>query len=147
MCHDKFGLRNCELFDPFDLFDVRDFGKVRQKNLCSRFLLRHKLCTPQCTVFTKKTLSERKHNYVSDNHSELCHITHVTRGILMIRSGLTRLTVSAVDSSKLCLAKIREVFSVNIVVIYCLWVCIPAQLDLIKLKCVWVLKCSGEPGI
>ena len=28
MCHDKFGLRNSELFDPFDLFDVRDFGKV-----------------------------------------------------------------------------------------------------------------------
>ncbi|KAL0965546.1 hypothetical protein UPYG_G00282710 [Umbra pygmaea] len=28
VCHDKFGLRNCELFDPFDLFDVRDFGKV-----------------------------------------------------------------------------------------------------------------------
>uniref|UniRef100_H0VZ55 Vav guanine nucleotide exchange factor 2 n=1 Tax=Cavia porcellus TaxID=10141 RepID=H0VZ55_CAVPO len=27
-CHDKFGLRNSELFDPFDLFDVRDFGKV-----------------------------------------------------------------------------------------------------------------------
>uniref|UniRef100_A0A6I8R9U9 Vav guanine nucleotide exchange factor 2 n=1 Tax=Xenopus tropicalis TaxID=8364 RepID=A0A6I8R9U9_XENTR len=29
VCHDKFGLRNCDLFDPFDLFDVRDFGKVR----------------------------------------------------------------------------------------------------------------------
>uniref|UniRef100_A0A8C1J0S5 Vav 2 guanine nucleotide exchange factor n=1 Tax=Cyprinus carpio TaxID=7962 RepID=A0A8C1J0S5_CYPCA len=29
VCHDKFGLRNSELFDPFDLFDVRDFGKVR----------------------------------------------------------------------------------------------------------------------
>ncbi|XP_018087339.1 vav guanine nucleotide exchange factor 2 S homeolog isoform X5 [Xenopus laevis] len=28
VCHDKFGLRNCDLFDPFDLFDVRDFGKV-----------------------------------------------------------------------------------------------------------------------
>lgn len=28
VCHDKFGLRNSELFDPFDLFDVRDFGKV-----------------------------------------------------------------------------------------------------------------------
>ncbi|XP_063791983.1 guanine nucleotide exchange factor VAV2 isoform X3 [Pseudophryne corroboree] len=28
VCHDKFSLRNCELFDPFDLFDVRDFGKV-----------------------------------------------------------------------------------------------------------------------
>uniref|UniRef100_A0A8C2AWH9 Vav 2 guanine nucleotide exchange factor n=1 Tax=Cyprinus carpio TaxID=7962 RepID=A0A8C2AWH9_CYPCA len=27
VCHDKFGLRNSELFDPFDLFDVRDFGK------------------------------------------------------------------------------------------------------------------------
>uniref|UniRef100_A0A8C8AZV9 Vav guanine nucleotide exchange factor 2 n=1 Tax=Otus sunia TaxID=257818 RepID=A0A8C8AZV9_9STRI len=27
--HDKFGLRNSDLFDPFDLFDVRDFGKVR----------------------------------------------------------------------------------------------------------------------
>ncbi|XP_069788134.1 guanine nucleotide exchange factor VAV2 isoform X2 [Narcine bancroftii] len=28
VCHDKFTLRNSELFDPFDLFDVRDFGKV-----------------------------------------------------------------------------------------------------------------------
>ncbi|XP_034048698.1 guanine nucleotide exchange factor VAV2 isoform X11 [Thalassophryne amazonica] len=28
VCHDKFGLRNSELFDPYDLFDVRDFGKV-----------------------------------------------------------------------------------------------------------------------
>ncbi|XP_040261945.1 guanine nucleotide exchange factor VAV2 isoform X2 [Bufo bufo] len=28
VCHDKFGLRSCDLFDPFDLFDVRDFGKV-----------------------------------------------------------------------------------------------------------------------
>ncbi|KAM8934308.1 guanine nucleotide exchange factor VAV2 [Pelodytes ibericus] len=28
VCHDKFMLRNCDLFDPFDLFDVRDFGKV-----------------------------------------------------------------------------------------------------------------------
>lgn len=47
MCHDKFGLRNSDLFDPFDLFDVRDFGKVRvtpellerdgQLGLCSRF--------------------------------------------------------------------------------------------------------------
>ncbi|CAB1424866.1 unnamed protein product [Pleuronectes platessa] len=27
VCHDKFGLRHSELFDPFDLFDVRDFGK------------------------------------------------------------------------------------------------------------------------
>uniref|UniRef100_A0A7N6BXW8 Vav 2 guanine nucleotide exchange factor n=1 Tax=Anabas testudineus TaxID=64144 RepID=A0A7N6BXW8_ANATE len=31
VCHDKFGLRNSELFDPFDLFDVRDFGKVTVK--------------------------------------------------------------------------------------------------------------------
>ncbi|XP_041049947.1 guanine nucleotide exchange factor VAV2 [Carcharodon carcharias] len=28
VCHDRFGMRNSELFDPFDLFDVRDFGKV-----------------------------------------------------------------------------------------------------------------------
>ncbi|XP_072343921.1 LOW QUALITY PROTEIN: guanine nucleotide exchange factor VAV2-like [Scyliorhinus torazame] len=28
VCHDKFGMRKSELFDPFDLFDVRDFGKV-----------------------------------------------------------------------------------------------------------------------
>ncbi|XP_048858515.1 guanine nucleotide exchange factor VAV2-like isoform X2 [Brienomyrus brachyistius] len=28
VCHDKFGLRNIELFEPLDLFDVRDFGKV-----------------------------------------------------------------------------------------------------------------------
>ncbi|RMB93365.1 hypothetical protein DUI87_30059 [Hirundo rustica rustica] len=29
VCHDKFGLRNSDLFDPFDLFDVRDFGKFQ----------------------------------------------------------------------------------------------------------------------
>uniref|UniRef100_A0A3B3S6D4 Vav guanine nucleotide exchange factor 2 n=1 Tax=Paramormyrops kingsleyae TaxID=1676925 RepID=A0A3B3S6D4_9TELE len=28
VCHDKFGLRHSELFEPLDLFDVRDFGKV-----------------------------------------------------------------------------------------------------------------------
>ncbi|KAI3362020.1 hypothetical protein L3Q82_012356, partial [Scortum barcoo] len=33
VCHDKFGLRNSELFDPFDLFDVRDFGKVSQTSI------------------------------------------------------------------------------------------------------------------
>ena len=33
VCHDKFGLRNSELFDPFDLFDVRDFGKVSARFL------------------------------------------------------------------------------------------------------------------
>ncbi|KAJ7395923.1 hypothetical protein BTVI_150090 [Pitangus sulphuratus] len=31
VCHDKFGLRNSDLFDPFDLFDVRDFGKSLQR--------------------------------------------------------------------------------------------------------------------
>lgn len=36
MCHDKFGLRNSELFDPFDLFDVRDFGKVSRPSDLSR---------------------------------------------------------------------------------------------------------------
>uniref|UniRef100_UPI00358FD963 guanine nucleotide exchange factor VAV2-like isoform X2 n=1 Tax=Myxine glutinosa TaxID=7769 RepID=UPI00358FD963 len=28
VCHDMYGLRKSELFDAFDLFDVRDFGKV-----------------------------------------------------------------------------------------------------------------------
>ncbi|ROL47508.1 Guanine nucleotide exchange factor VAV2 [Anabarilius grahami] len=32
VCHDKFGLRNSELFDPFDLFDVRDFGKSKMQS-------------------------------------------------------------------------------------------------------------------
>uniref|UniRef100_A0A665V7Q4 Vav 2 guanine nucleotide exchange factor n=1 Tax=Echeneis naucrates TaxID=173247 RepID=A0A665V7Q4_ECHNA len=36
VCHDKFGLRNCELFDPFDLFDVRDFGKCSVASLTLR---------------------------------------------------------------------------------------------------------------
>eukprot|EP00064_Thunnus_orientalis_P002054 superscaffoldBa00000142_g2060 len=36
VCHDKFGLRNSELFDPFDLFDVRDFGKLLEKELDDR---------------------------------------------------------------------------------------------------------------
>uniref|UniRef100_A0AAV2IXI6 Calponin-homology (CH) domain-containing protein n=1 Tax=Knipowitschia caucasica TaxID=637954 RepID=A0AAV2IXI6_KNICA len=39
VCHDKFGLRNSELFDPFDLFDVRDFGKVSQLKLYRLFSL------------------------------------------------------------------------------------------------------------
>ncbi|XP_044899670.1 guanine nucleotide exchange factor VAV2 isoform X3 [Felis catus] len=39
VCHDKFGLRNSELFDPFDLFDVRDFGKVI--SAVSRLSLHH----------------------------------------------------------------------------------------------------------
>uniref|UniRef100_A0A8C9XSB5 Vav guanine nucleotide exchange factor 2 n=1 Tax=Sander lucioperca TaxID=283035 RepID=A0A8C9XSB5_SANLU len=46
VCHDKFGLRNSELFDPFDLFDVRDFGKVSET-------LRHKfddLLFPKCPM-------------------------------------------------------------------------------------------------
>lgn len=29
-CSDVFGMRKSELFESFDLFDVRDFGKVRQ---------------------------------------------------------------------------------------------------------------------
>uniref|UniRef100_A0A673H4Z1 Guanine nucleotide exchange factor VAV2-like n=1 Tax=Sinocyclocheilus rhinocerous TaxID=307959 RepID=A0A673H4Z1_9TELE len=37
VCHDKFGLRNSELFDPFDLFDVRDFGKVRNSGFAEPF--------------------------------------------------------------------------------------------------------------
>lgn len=39
VCHEKFGLRNSELFDPFDLFDVRDFGKVI--SAVSRLSLHH----------------------------------------------------------------------------------------------------------
>jgi len=27
-CQDVFGLKESELFDPYDLFDIRDFGKV-----------------------------------------------------------------------------------------------------------------------
>uniref|UniRef100_A0AAQ6AHZ4 Vav 2 guanine nucleotide exchange factor n=1 Tax=Amphiprion ocellaris TaxID=80972 RepID=A0AAQ6AHZ4_AMPOC len=38
VCHDKFGLRNSELFDPFDLFDVRDFGKVKIRSYFLPFL-------------------------------------------------------------------------------------------------------------
>uniref|UniRef100_A0A0G2K9N2 Vav guanine nucleotide exchange factor 2 n=1 Tax=Rattus norvegicus TaxID=10116 RepID=A0A0G2K9N2_RAT len=40
VCHDKFGLRNSELFDPFDLFDVRDFGKVSVRSSFLPFLYR-----------------------------------------------------------------------------------------------------------
>ncbi|KAI5091470.1 guanine nucleotide exchange factor VAV2 isoform X6 [Silurus meridionalis] len=39
VCHDKFGLRNSELFDPFDLFDVRDFGKRWEKSASSSVVL------------------------------------------------------------------------------------------------------------
>ncbi|TKS84223.1 Guanine nucleotide exchange factor VAV2 [Collichthys lucidus] len=42
VCHDKFGLRNSELFDPFDLFDVRDFGKI--ENGAGRWLYSNYSC-------------------------------------------------------------------------------------------------------
>lgn len=29
-CGDTFGMKKSELFDAFDLFDVRNFGKVRR---------------------------------------------------------------------------------------------------------------------
>ncbi|KAJ7308200.1 hypothetical protein JRQ81_008719 [Phrynocephalus forsythii] len=45
VCHDKFGLRNSELFDPFDLFDVRDFGKVRKTSSLSLSLCVY-VCKP-----------------------------------------------------------------------------------------------------
>uniref|UniRef100_A0A8C4N7Q9 Vav 2 guanine nucleotide exchange factor n=1 Tax=Eptatretus burgeri TaxID=7764 RepID=A0A8C4N7Q9_EPTBU len=34
VCHDMYGLRKSELFDAFDLFDVRDFGKVEEITDC-----------------------------------------------------------------------------------------------------------------
>jgi len=33
-CKDVFGLKEPELFDPFDLFDIRDFGKVYRLFIC-----------------------------------------------------------------------------------------------------------------
>ncbi|GLD66259.1 guanine nucleotide exchange factor VAV2 isoform X1 [Lates japonicus] len=46
VCHDKFGLRNSELFDPFDLFDVRDFGKTPSHLPRSTLLHSHDLIIP-----------------------------------------------------------------------------------------------------
>lgn len=34
-CNEIFGMRKGELFESFDLFDVRDFGKVRRRR-CGR---------------------------------------------------------------------------------------------------------------
>src|SRR4029434_5829393 len=31
-CQERFGLKKSELFEAFDLFDVRDFGKVRNNS-------------------------------------------------------------------------------------------------------------------
>uniref|UniRef100_A0A4W6BVW6 Vav guanine nucleotide exchange factor 2 n=1 Tax=Lates calcarifer TaxID=8187 RepID=A0A4W6BVW6_LATCA len=49
VCHDKFGLRNSELFDPFDLFDVRDFGKVMIKYFVPSLTLCASVCVYICT--------------------------------------------------------------------------------------------------
>uniref|UniRef100_A0A8C7XSD1 Vav 2 guanine nucleotide exchange factor n=1 Tax=Oryzias sinensis TaxID=183150 RepID=A0A8C7XSD1_9TELE len=46
VCHDKFGLRNSELFDPFDLFDVRDFGKVTLCKLVPDCVCAFCVCRP-----------------------------------------------------------------------------------------------------
>lgn len=32
-CSDTFGMKKSELFEAFDLFDVRDFGKVRHRDV------------------------------------------------------------------------------------------------------------------
>ncbi|KAJ4925260.1 hypothetical protein JOQ06_017995 [Pogonophryne albipinna] len=53
-CSDIFGMKKSELFEAFDLFDVRDFGKVRQgcsvTHVEASFLLRKahppSLCLP-----------------------------------------------------------------------------------------------------
>ncbi|XP_038826034.1 guanine nucleotide exchange factor VAV2-like [Salvelinus namaycush] len=72
VCHDKFGLRNSELFDPFDLFDVRDFGKPLKPlhtDLCSsRFL------TASCTMVLKiiQFLSIPTLNSETEPSAELC---------------------------------------------------------------------------
>uniref|UniRef100_A0A672KGX4 Vav guanine nucleotide exchange factor 2 n=1 Tax=Sinocyclocheilus grahami TaxID=75366 RepID=A0A672KGX4_SINGR len=47
LCHDKFGLRNSELFDPFDLFDVRDFGKWLMLSFSSLLSLSLALSLPR----------------------------------------------------------------------------------------------------
>uniref|UniRef100_A0A672KM32 Vav guanine nucleotide exchange factor 2 n=1 Tax=Sinocyclocheilus grahami TaxID=75366 RepID=A0A672KM32_SINGR len=47
VCHDKFGLRNSELFDPFDLFDVRDFGKWLMLSFSSLLSLSLALSLPR----------------------------------------------------------------------------------------------------
>ncbi|GAA6099469.1 guanine nucleotide exchange factor VAV2-like [Tachysurus ichikawai] len=44
VCHDKFGLRNSELFDPFELFDVRDFGKGTSSETLTDIQLRNDPC-------------------------------------------------------------------------------------------------------
>uniref|UniRef100_A0A673FU79 Guanine nucleotide exchange factor VAV3-like n=1 Tax=Sinocyclocheilus rhinocerous TaxID=307959 RepID=A0A673FU79_9TELE len=38
-CCEAFGMKKSELFDAFDLFDVRDFGKVMKKNFFFKILL------------------------------------------------------------------------------------------------------------
>lgn len=45
-CGDVFGMKKSELFEAFDLFDVRDFGKVRREAEASESLRRRR--GPHC---------------------------------------------------------------------------------------------------
>uniref|UniRef100_A0A8D3D946 Vav 2 guanine nucleotide exchange factor n=1 Tax=Scophthalmus maximus TaxID=52904 RepID=A0A8D3D946_SCOMX len=66
VCHDKFGLRNSELFDPFDLFDVRDFGKVNP-SLC---LMIVRVCVCACArvlVCVCVSVSRSEHDLGEDD--------------------------------------------------------------------------------
>uniref|UniRef100_A0A8C3BIS3 Vav guanine nucleotide exchange factor 2 n=1 Tax=Cairina moschata TaxID=8855 RepID=A0A8C3BIS3_CAIMO len=74
VCHDKFGLRNSDLFDPFDLFDVRDFGKVRGEVtvlVLTTNSVTHLLCRP----FPSEETAENDDD-VYRSLEELCFASH-----------------------------------------------------------------------
>jgi len=48
-CSEIFGMKKSELFEAFDLFDVRDFGKVRYTFTFNSKLHNHFALVPQCT--------------------------------------------------------------------------------------------------
>uniref|UniRef100_A0A8C3TB93 Vav guanine nucleotide exchange factor 2 n=1 Tax=Chelydra serpentina TaxID=8475 RepID=A0A8C3TB93_CHESE len=66
VCHDKFGLRNSELFDPFDLFDVRDFGKVKVNVQDGKFKLQDLLVVPMQRVLKYHLLLKELLSHSSD---------------------------------------------------------------------------------
>uniref|UniRef100_A0A669F678 Vav guanine nucleotide exchange factor 3 n=1 Tax=Oreochromis niloticus TaxID=8128 RepID=A0A669F678_ORENI len=62
-CSDVFGMKKSELFEAFDLFDVRDFGKVRHGTL----ILKHGLLSPLRPFPTEESVEDEDiYNHLED---------------------------------------------------------------------------------
>uniref|UniRef100_A0A8C3BHF1 Vav guanine nucleotide exchange factor 2 n=1 Tax=Cairina moschata TaxID=8855 RepID=A0A8C3BHF1_CAIMO len=93
VCHDKFGLRNSDLFDPFDLFDVRDFGKVRGEVTVLVLVLR----APGCSLAL--CCSTRFCVFLSN----FCTLNPCTGHLFPCKMGMTE-----DDKRNCCLLEIQE---------------------------------------